>query len=119
DALGEILRDRTMRLQNARDWLRQSVGTAPTALARLHYGPVLMMRKEDAEALMQLETVRRETSDRATQYLSILFIAALDERRGQLDAAATRYRQAIDCFPESDAAYLGLSAVLQTAGRSD
>ena len=117
--LENILKDRAARLQNARDWLRQSIATAPTPLARLHYGRVLMMRKEDAEALVQLEAVRKDTSDRATQYLSILFIAALDERRGQLDAAATRYRQAIDCFPESDAAYLGLSEVLQAAGRGD
>jgi tetratricopeptide (TPR) repeat protein len=119
NALDDILKDRAVRLQHARDWLRQSVGTAPTALARLHYGRVLMMRKEDAEALVQLDAVRKETSDRATQYLSILFTAALDERRGQLETAATRYQEAIDCFPESDAAYTGLSEVLQSAGRGD
>jgi len=119
DALGEILTDRTTHLQNARNWLRQSVGTAPTALARLHYGRVLMMLRDDAEALVQLDAVRKETSDRATQYLSILFTAALDERRGQLETAATRYQQAIDCFPESDAAYIGLSEVLHSAGHGD
>jgi tetratricopeptide (TPR) repeat protein len=119
DALGEMLKDRTRRLQNARDWFRQSVAMAPTPLARLHYGRVLMMRKEDGDALIQLDAVRKETGDRATQYLSILFTAAVDERSGQLETAATRYQQAIDCFPESDAAYIGLSQVLQAAGHGD
>jgi tetratricopeptide (TPR) repeat protein len=119
DALGEILKDRATRLQNARDWLRQSVGTAPTALARLHYGRVLMMRKEDEEALLQLDAVRKDTTDRATQYLAILFTAALHERSGRLDLAARAYQQAIECFPESDAARIGLSQVLQASGGGD
>ncbi len=119
DALGEILKDRTMRLQHARDWLRQSVGTAPTALTRLHYGRVLMMRKEDDEALLQLDAARKETTDRAIQYLAILFTAALHERSGRLDVAARTYQQAIECFPESDAARIGLSEVLQASGHGD
>jgi tetratricopeptide (TPR) repeat protein len=119
DSLDEVLKYRATRLQNARDWLRQSVATAPTALSRLHLGRVLMMRREDDEALLQLDAVRKDTTDRATQYLAILFTAALHERSGRLDVAARTYQQAIECFPESDAAYLGLSEVLQSAGRGD
>ena len=117
--LENALKDRAARLQNARDWLRQSVAVAPTPLSRLHYGRVLMMRRDDGEALLQLDAVRKETTDRATQYLSILFTAAIDERKGQLETAATRYQQAIDCFSESDAAYIGLSEVLQSAGQGE
>ena len=119
DPLEDILKDRAARLQHARDWLRQSVAIAPTPMSRLHYGRVLMRRKEDADALLQLDAARKETTDRATQYLSILFTAAIDERRGALQTAAIRYRQAIDCFPEADSAYIGLSEVLQSSGRGD
>jgi tetratricopeptide (TPR) repeat protein len=119
NALDDILKDRTARLLRARDWLRQSVATRPTTLSRLHFGRVLMMRMEDDEALQQLEGVRRETSDRASQYLAHLFIAAVHERKGRLDEAASAYRQAIDCFPESDVAYIALSEVLQAAGHGD
>jgi len=119
DALGEILKDRTMRLEHARDWLRQSVGTVPNPLTRLHYGRVLMVRKEDDEALLQLDAARKGTTDRATQYLAILFTAALHERSGRLDLAARTYQQAIECFPESDTARIGLSEVLQASGHGD
>ncbi len=118
-ALDDILKDRTARLLRARDWLRQSVAKLPTTLSRLHFGRVLMMRTEDDEALQQLEGVRRETSDRASQYLAHLFIAAVHERKGRLDDAARAYRQAIDCFPASDVAYIALSEVLQAAGHGD
>jgi tetratricopeptide (TPR) repeat protein len=119
NVLDDILKDRASRLQNARDWLRQSVATTPTTASRLHFGRVLMMRKEDDEALLQLDGVRRETSDRASQYLAHLFIAAVHERKGRLDEAARAYRQAIDCFPENDVAYIALSEVLQAAGHGD
>ena len=119
NALDDILKDRAARLQNARGWLRQSVAAMPTTLSRLHFGRVLMMTKEDEEALLQLEGVRRETTDRAIQYLTYLFIGAVHERKGRLDDAAGAYRQAIECFPEGDVAYIALSEVLQTAGHGD
>jgi tetratricopeptide (TPR) repeat protein len=119
DALAEGLKERTTRLQTARDWLRQSVAKAATPLSRLHFGRVLMMLKEDAPALDQLEAVPRETEDRATQYLAFLYIAAVQERAGRLDAAAKAYRRAIDCFPEADVAYIGLSEVLQSMAQGD
>jgi len=119
NALDDIVKDRAARLQNAREWLRLSVATAPTPLSRLHFGRVLMMRKEDDEALLQLEAARKETRDRATQYLALVFAAGVHERRGRLELAARTYQQAVECFPESDAAYIGLSEVLQASGQGD
>jgi tetratricopeptide (TPR) repeat protein len=119
DTADNIGKNRAVRLQNARDWLRQSVAAAPTSVSRLHFGRVLMMRREDDEALLQLERVRKEAKDRATQYLAILFVAAVHERKGHLDDAASAYHQAIECFPEADVAYIALSEILQAAGEGD
>ena len=119
NALDDILKDRASRLQNARDWLRQSVAAAPMALSRLHFGRVLMMGKDDDDALQQLARVRGESPDRAVRYLAMLFTAAVYERQGRLDDAARVYQESIECFPESDVAYVGLSEVLQAAGQGD
>ena len=59
------------------------------------------------------------SQDPAIAYLAFLFIAALHEREGALDASAEAYRAAIARFPMGQAAYIALSAVLQRSGHAD
>lgn len=119
EPLDRISKDRRNRVQNAHDWLRQSVNTGPTELSRLHLGRVLMMRKEDEEALRVLNALRNETTDRAIAYLALIFGGALHERSRRLDDAARAYQQAIECFPEANTAYVALSEVLQSLQRPE
>jgi len=114
-----IIKKRSEHLAHAHDLLQQSVAGTRDALARLHFGRVLMMQLSDREALEILTSVVRDTADRATKYLALSFIGGVHERAGRAADAISAYRAAVDCFPQGQAAYVALSELLQASGQVD
>jgi predicted negative regulator of RcsB-dependent stress response len=101
-------------------WLRRAAALAPEEdLVRLHLGRVQAIRHDDDEALRVLEAVRTRTRDEAIAYLAGIFIAGLRVRQGRLDDAVAAYRDAIAQYPHGQAAYVGLSELLQRTGKGD
>jgi tetratricopeptide (TPR) repeat protein len=114
-----LSKQRTDQLDGAARWLRQSVERAPSNPdAQLHLGRVLMLRGEDAAALSALTSIQ-PSAPPATRYLASLFIGAVHERKGALDAALDAYRLATEILPRSQVAHIALSEVLQSAGQGD
>ena len=114
-----LKRRRVEHLNRAAAFLRQSVAADDSnMLARLHLGRVESLRQKHDEALTVLRQAAA-SQDPAIAYLAFLFIAALHEREGSLEASAEAYRAAIARFPRGHAAYVALSAVLQRSGHAD
>ena len=85
----------------------------------MHLGRVQALREEDDEAVLLLDRVLGASDDDATAYLAAVFMGGLRERQGRLDDAAAAYRAAMARFPVGHSAYVGLSEVLQRAGKVD
>lgn len=116
DALKRI---RARRLGQAAAWFREALDAAPAnLLTRLHLGRVESLRDQTDKALELLQSAAAST-DAAVGYLALLFTAGLHDRNGQSELAAQAYRAAIERVPTSHAAYIGLGALLQRAGRLD
>ena len=108
------------RLNDAAKWLREAVDRDGTMLiARLHLGRVETLRSREKDGLVHLERVFNGATDDDTAYLAALFSGAAHERLRRPDAAAASYRQAIARFPAGQAAYLALSEILQSSGKTD
>jgi tetratricopeptide (TPR) repeat protein len=119
DTAGNLQR-RAARLNDAAKWLREAVDRDGTMLiARLHLGRVETLRSREKDGLVHLERVFNGATDDATAYLAALFSGAAHERLRRPDAAAASYRQAIARFPAGQAAYLALSEILQSSGKTD
>jgi Flp pilus assembly protein TadD len=106
------------RAQDAR-WGPREERERALLMARLHLGRVETLRGHEKDGLVQLELVFNAATDDATAYLAALFSGAAHERMRRPDSAETSYRQAIDRFPEGQAAYVALSEGLQRSGRTD
>jgi tetratricopeptide (TPR) repeat protein len=119
DTAGNLQR-RAARLNDAAKWLREAVDRDGTMLiARLHLGRVETLRSREKDGLLHLERVFNGATDDATAYLAALFSGAAHERLRRPDAAAASYREAIARFPAGQAAYLALSEILQSSGKTD
>ena len=81
--------------------------------ARLHIGRLLLVRGRLIEAELPLEEVAAHTGDDRQRYLARLFLGRLAERRGRLDDAARFYAQALEGWPDSQAARLALAHALE------
>jgi tetratricopeptide (TPR) repeat protein len=114
-----VFEARTGNLNTALKWLRQSLSLdAENEETRLHLGRVLAVRFEEEEALRVLGEVADSKVD-ANAYLARLFMAGVLQRLGRLDEAAESYRAAIARWPRAHAPYVGLSEVVQRAGKGD
>jgi tetratricopeptide (TPR) repeat protein len=112
DPMPGMRRRRSERMEQAERWLRRSLELVPTnSIAKLHLGRALMMRGESRQAAEQFHVVAA-TTDGALAYLAGIFLAALHDRDGHLDAAESAYRGAIKAFDRGQSAYVGLSEVL-------
>ena len=118
-AIDEVKRQRLSRLARAAGWLQESLDRDPAnEQTRLHLGRVEMLRNQHAKALELLGQVSR-SDNAAAAYLGLLFTAALHERAGRDDEARQAYGGAIARHQLNQAAYLGLSALLQRTGQGD
>ena len=118
--LKEISARRARNLDDAARWLRQAVGLdSGNDLLAVHLGRVLALRQDDAEAVVVLGRVSTSGKDAEAAYLASLFLGGLRERQGQFDAAIDAYRVAVSRLPSAQAAYVGLSEVLQRIGQRD
>ena len=119
DPMPAMLKRRRERLERGERWLRRSLELVPTNnMAKLHLGRVLMMRGESREAAEQFHAVAA-TNEGAMAYLAGIFLAGLHARDGRLAAAESAYRRAIKAFDRGQAAYVGLSDVLQRLKRPE
>jgi tetratricopeptide (TPR) repeat protein len=116
----ELLRHRESEAARLRDEadraLRDAVALDPDAdEARLHLGRLLLVRGRLVEAEPVLEQVERRSGDDRQRYLARLFLGRVVEQRGRQDEAAGFYRRALEAWPDSQAARLGLSHALEIA----
>lgn len=119
DTVGkQLLREHGEQLLNAERWLRESLTRDPGRFdTQLHLGRVLMLLGRDDEALPMLDHVAAGSP--AVAYVAHLFRGAIEERRGNLDAAASAYRTAMAADPSRQSALIALSQVLQRQGRGE
>jgi tetratricopeptide (TPR) repeat protein len=85
--------------------------------ARLRLGKLHLDRGRLIEAEPLLHAVAERSGDDRQRYLARLFLGRLAERRERLDEAAGFYLRALEAWPDSQAAHLGLAhAVEKTSG---
>jgi len=110
------LEERTWRLKSAEEAYRNAITAAPgLEEAHLRLGRVLGLQGRYDDAHASLARVPDLTPDTRWRYLSLLFRASAYEAEAKTDASRTAYRAAIDLWPSSQAARLGLSR-LQAEG---
>lgn len=81
--------------------------------ARLRLGKLLLDVRRTLEAEPLLLEVERKTGEPRQRYLALLFLGRVAERRGQADEAVRKYRRALECWPQSQAARLALAHALE------
>jgi tetratricopeptide (TPR) repeat protein len=102
-------------------WRDQAEGALRDAIAldgslleaRLHLGKIRLDSGRLIQAEPRLQDVEANARDDRQRYLARLFLGRLAERRGQPDEAARFYRQALQAWPDSQAARLGLGHALE------
>jgi tetratricopeptide (TPR) repeat protein len=107
--------DEAARLQEeASGAMRDALAVDPRRHeARLRLGRLLLARDAVVEAEPALEGVARDATGARERYLARLFLARLAERRGRSEDAARHYAGALELWPDSQAARLGLALVLE------
>jgi tetratricopeptide (TPR) repeat protein len=114
----QLLSEHGDQLLTAERWLRESLTRDPGRLdTQLHLGRVLMLLGRDDEALPMLDHAAAGAP--LVAYLAHLFRGAIEERRGNLDAAADAYGTATAMDPGRQSALIALSQVLQRQGRGE
>jgi tetratricopeptide (TPR) repeat protein len=114
------LQERTWRLKSAEaDYREAADAHATLAEAPLRLGRVLTLQGRWSEAHAPLGRVAELTTDTRWRYLALLFRAAAYEADGKHDAAEPSYRAALELWPSSQAARVGLSRVRAERGAWD
>lgn len=120
---GELGDGRTYRLPSAslseaEACYSQALTRQPgLAEARLRLGRVRTLQGRAAQALPDLERLGREEHGPPRQrYLAWLFAGQAREQLGELPAAATAYRAALEVEPEGQSAWVGLAHALEQQG---
>lgn len=102
--------ERTWRLARAETSYREAIAAdASLAEAHLRVGRVLSLQGRRTDAHVALAKVGEQTTDTRWRYLALLFRAAVYEEDGMLEPARAEYRAALETWPQSQAARLGLS----------
>jgi tetratricopeptide (TPR) repeat protein len=114
------LTERTWRLKSAESDYREATNADPTlAEAWLRLGRVLALQSRRDEAHVALARVPELTTDTRWRYLALLFRAAAYEADGKSEATEPSYRGALEVWPSSQAARLGLSRLRAERGAWD
>jgi tetratricopeptide (TPR) repeat protein len=107
----------TAQLRVARDWFRKAVSVPrPVEEARVRLGRVLLALGDIDGAASALRPVHDSSTDRGLRYLTALFLGAVYERRGDLDAAAKSYAEAATLVPSPQSARLASAYVSHVRG---
>jgi len=95
---------------------RETLTLAPgTHEARLRLGKLLLDEQRTGEAEPLLAEVDVATTDQRQRYLARLFLGRAADRRGQPGEAVRSYNRALEAWPQSQAARLGLAHALEKA----
>ncbi len=106
-------RDAVRSLNEASALYRRALDTRPGDLpTRLRLGRVLSLLDRADEARVALEPVAANAGEATERYLAELFLARVAEQADDHVTAIRHYEQAIDAWPESQAARIGLVQVL-------
>jgi thioredoxin-like negative regulator of GroEL len=93
---------------------REALALAPeTHEARLRLGKLLLEEDRVTEAVTLLAEVDAQTTDGRQRYLARLFLGRAADRGGRPEDAIRSYRRALDAWPDSQAARLGLAHALE------
>jgi tetratricopeptide (TPR) repeat protein len=107
-------------LEKAATQFRRVLDIEPASIeAHLRLGRVLQLLGKTDEAIERLEAVRTQAVDRDLSYLACLFLGAVDEAAGRLDAADARYAAALAHVPNAQSALLARSQLQHRAGRRE
>jgi tetratricopeptide (TPR) repeat protein len=84
--------------------------------AALRFGRMRMLQNVPGEAAEHFALAAKADDPRIV-YLATLFLGALDERGGELDAAERHYRHAMGVYPSGQSAWMALAQLLSRTGR--
>jgi len=99
---------------DAENAFREALALAPeTQEARLRLAKLLLDEQRTAEAEPLLADVDAKTTDDRQRYLTRLFLGRAAERGGRSEEAVRSYRRALEAWPYSQAARLGLAHALE------
>lgn len=103
--------------RRAESLLRRALAADPGLIeARLRLGRVLGQQDRYEAALSELAQVVAAPPDRRLGYYAHLFIGEATQALGRLDEAQAAYRTAIELYPHTQSARIGLGAALRAAG---
>ena len=103
--------------RRAESLFRRAVAADPGLIeARLRLGRVLAQQGRYEAALGELAQVVAAPPDRRLGYYAHLFIGDATQALGRLDEAQAAYRTAIELYPHTQSARIGLGAALRAAG---
>jgi len=103
--------------RRAEGMLRQALGARPDfPEAHLRLGKVLAELDDRDEALTHWQQVLASTKDAGLSYYAHLFTADVMLSLDRAEDARAAYEHALDLFPSSQAAHLGLGAALRMMG---
>jgi tetratricopeptide (TPR) repeat protein len=108
---------RETHLNRAESMLRKAIAAAPHFVeANLRLGRVLTQLRRPAEGLTFLKAAIAESRDATVSYYAHLFAGDASLSLGRTADAQGSYEDALGVYPNAQAARLGLSAALHTAG---
>jgi tetratricopeptide (TPR) repeat protein len=103
--------------RRAESLLRRALAADPGLIeARLRLGRVLTQQGRYEAAVSELAQVVAAPPDRTLGYYAHLFIGDATQALGRLDEAQAAYRTAIELYPHTQSARIGLGAALRAAG---
>ena len=88
-------------------------------MARLRQGRVLFQLGEGGPARDALAEALRRAREPGLQFLAHLFLGRTREDAGEIEAAVTEYRLALEIDPLSQSAAIALAHALQLAGQAE
>ena len=104
-------------LREAESLFRRSIGAnGEYAEAHLRLGRVLALQGRFADARPELQKALEIAPNDAISYYGELFLAAVEESLGNLDAAAAGYERAAARFPEAQSPLMALASLSDRRG---
>jgi tetratricopeptide (TPR) repeat protein len=107
-------------LRDAERYLRRALDVNPEFVeARLRLGHVLALTDRDAEAARELERALASSDEPVLAYFGALFLGAVEETRGHVEAAKALNERAAALYPRAQSPRLALSELARRAGSRD
>jgi tetratricopeptide (TPR) repeat protein len=104
-------------LRQAEEFFRRAVAAKPDfGEAHLRFGRVLSQLGRPADAVKELTQALASTEDELLRYYGELFLGAVREALGELDAAGASYARAAELRPNAQSPLTALSALARRRG---